>query len=162
MSNTVHSAAATLRAVPQLPADEPRTWTFTNRETGEPTTVTCMLGCTLDHAQDIATPTHPEDISCQADGPELHLPVMGSLCESGRTENLSVLGFRLQVNPFAPTLAERLPHLLVEVVDEQWIEGLDPDTLAMVIGQLQSQLERLRVAQVQLGAARDEYRRRSA
>ncbi|MDH6432617.1 hypothetical protein M2158_001094 [Streptomyces sp. SAI-144] len=147
---------------PQLPADEPKTWTFTNAVTGEPVTLTCMAGCTVDHTADMETPTHPEDINCYTDGTEMTLPLLGGLSRGHGPEDLTVLGFRMEVDPFSTTVARRLPHLNIEFVEENWIEGLDPDALATVIGQLSGQLTRLRVAHSQLTAVRAEYRRRSA
>lgn len=163
MNHTVPAHAFALDGAPRIPATEPMTWTFTNADTGKPVTVTCMRGCTTDHTADMATPTSPDDISCYTDGPEITLPVVGTEDTSrngGR--DFTVLGFRMSVMPLSSTIAERLPHLNIEVFEDLWLEGLDPDALATVIRQLGDQVARLRVAHAQLCDVRDEYRRRSA
>ncbi|MFJ5638580.1 DUF6907 domain-containing protein [Streptomyces sp. NPDC093223] len=156
MRTTVQTPVTAVGETPMVPATEPKTWTFTNCLTGLPVTITCMPGCTVDHSHEIAEPQHPEDISCYTDGPETYLPVIGAACAGGPA-NVRTLGFRMAVDPFSSTVALRLPHLNLEVMEEHWLEGLDPDALATVIGQLDRQVSRLRVAHAQLTAARAEY-----
>lgn len=123
-------------------ANTSRTWTFTNSETGQPSTVTCMPECTLDHKADTATPTHPDDIYCWADpeDADVALPID---C-TGTPEDYRVLNSRVEVHPFAGAVAHRLPFAVIEVIDEHFISGLDPDALATVINVLAGRLNSLR------------------
>jgi len=138
-------------------ADTPRTWTFTNKETRQSTTVTCMPGCTLDHAQANETPTHPHDIYCQMDGTAAELPLYGPLCETSGPEDFRVLAWQINVNPFSGKIAQRLPHVNIEAIDDHWIEVLDPDALASVIGHVQKQVDSLRTAHAELVRVRADY-----
>lgn len=113
-----------------------------------------MRGCVADHSVEMRTPTHPEDIWCQADSDSVTLPVN----ESGVPENVRVLSSTLNVMPFSTTIAHRLPHVSIEVMQDAWIEGLDPDGLATVIGTLEERVEQLRRAHAELVVARAEYR----
>ncbi|MER6103511.1 hypothetical protein ABT115_14595 [Streptomyces sp. NPDC001832] len=102
---------------------------FVNRLTGQPEQVTCMLSCTADH-------------SAEVDAPEF----------------VRVLSSTLNVMPFSTTIAYRLPHVSIEVMQDSWIEGLDPDGLETVIGTLAERVDQLRTVHAQLVKARAEYR----
>lgn len=134
-----------------------RNWAFTSKVTGEMVTFTCMPGCTIDHASDADTPVHPEGVYCLTDQAAIELPLFGPLCESKSPEVFRVLNWQMGVDPFSAKIAERLPHVDLEVIDEHWIEGLDPDALALVIGQLQAQVDSLRAAHAQLVRVRADY-----
>lgn len=136
----------------------PRTWTFINRRTDEPQTVTCMDGCTLDHASDIETPTFPEDIWCWTTAEALTLPVN----TNGRPEEFRVLSTVIKVEPHSPTIAQRLPYAVVELVDDHFVEGLDPDGLETVINTLAARLDQMRATHRQLIQVRAEYMGRRA
>jgi hypothetical protein len=155
LASTLRSQAGeALRRARSVP-EQPRTWTFTNAETHEVMLMTCLPGCQADHEYDKLTPTHPEDIWCRVYGHELTLPI-----DNGRgPEERPVLAVDMNVRPFSPVLAERLPHATVEVVDEDCIENLDPDGLAHVIDALAAQVDRMREAHTQLVQLRAHYRR---
>jgi hypothetical protein len=142
-----------LAAVPQQPTSREReqipagrTWTFTDRTTGQPQMVTCLPGCVVDHAIDMATPTHPQDVWCMGDPKNVYLPIN----EGGSPEEFRVLGSYIRQEPFSRNWHERVPHAVVEVVDDHFIEGLDPDGLATVILTLESQLAVMRQVHAQL------------
>lgn len=160
------SQIRTSAALPSTPTGQrdpsQRTWAFTHSVTGLPVTVTCMPGCELDHSSDIETPTHPDDIWCQAPGTAIELPLFGPLCDSSAPEEFQVFGFGINVRPFAKDYAARLPHVSLEVVDDHLIEYLDPDALATVINKVQQQLTELRAAHDQLVRVRAEYAARDA
>lgn len=137
-----------------LAAIQPRTWTFTSRVTGQKETFTCMPGCDIDHAKDVETPTAPEDICCITWGESIELPVLGSLCNGSGAEEFCVLSWQIDMHPFSVKMGQRLPHVNIEVLDDQWIEDLDPDALVTVIGQLQKQVDSLRSAHAQLVTVR--------
>jgi predicted GIY-YIG superfamily endonuclease len=143
---------------PSPPTDQ-RTWTFTNRVTGEPVTVTCMPGCAISHEGDIETPTNPVDIFCwtAADG-DVTLPID----TNGKPEDYGILTTRIEVEPFSPDIARRLPHAVVEVIDEHYIAGLDPDGLMSVIGMLARRLEAMLQTHAELVRIRAEYTERDA
>ncbi|MCW2899515.1 MAG: hypothetical protein JWO67_1780 [Streptosporangiaceae bacterium] len=155
---TVNGTA--VRAVPFTQAGEqlPPTWTFTNRYTDRPTTVTCMTGCVIDHSDNIATPTFPEDVWCQTLSEDVSLPINSN----GKPEEYRVLGSEIRVIPFSEIIAERLPHVTIEMVDEHIIEGLDPDGLATVIRTLSERIDSLKDRQAQLAQVRADYVRRQA
>jgi hypothetical protein len=136
----------------------PRTWAFINRRTGEPTAYTCMAGCTIDHSRDMAAPTFPEDVWCWFWGEGLTLPVN----ENGTPEEFRVLSTVIKVEPWSEKLAERLPFAVVELVDDHFIDGLDPDGLATVIRTLSQRLETMRETHARLVEVRAEYMNRQA
>ncbi|MGW6583407.1 DUF6907 domain-containing protein [Streptomyces globisporus] len=138
------------------PATDPQTWTFTDRDTGQLRTVTCLTGCASDHTTDIATPTFADDIWCQTDRTDITLPID----QNRKVEEFKILGITLNVRPFDEKLSQRLPHASVEVIDDCWIEDLDPDALALVIGTLESRLDVLRDSHTQLIKLRAEYEAR--
>lgn len=134
----------------------PRTWTFTDRETDKLLTVTCVPGCVIDHSHDIATPSFPGDIWCETPREDMTLPVNAN----GTPEEFRVLGVSIKVMPFSNVLAERLPYACIEMVDDHWIEPLDPDGLETVINTLAERLDLVRETHAQLVRTRAEYRAR--
>ncbi len=151
--------AARLQSVPVAPRDsEPavgasavrRTFTFTSAVTGEKVTATCMPGCTVDHEADSNTPEHPHDIYCNIPGTASELPLYSPLCDTGSPEDFRFLSWQVESRPFSGRPAERLPFVAIEVIDDHYIEYLDPDTLEMVISLLQKQVDSLREAHAQL------------
>lgn len=148
-------------AIPQQSASAtsatPRTWSFINRRTGEPQTITCMDGCTLDHSHEMGREAFPEDIWCWLWEDSLTLPVN----ENGSPEEFRVLSTVIKVEPWSPKLAERLPFAVVELVDDHFIDGLDPDGLETVINTLAGRLEQMRATHRQLVEVRAEYMRRA-
>lgn len=150
MSTLAHASEA-------APAPVPRSWSFIDRRTGELVEYTCMQGCTLDHSSDRKSPTVREDIWCWfwADG--LTLPVN----ENGKPEEFRVLSAVVKVEPWSPVIAQRLPYAVIELVDEHYIDGLDPDGLETVIGTLADRLEQMRATHRQLVKARAEWMTRT-
>ena len=141
-------------AVP--PATEPRTWSFTDRDGGRTMTVTCMTGCVLDHSTDIGARRFPGDIWCQAAREDVTLPINSN----GSPEEYRVLSSTLNVRPFDEKLAARLPFVSIEMIDDHWIDDLDPDGLETVIRTLAERLDDLREAHALLVRTRAEYRAR--
>lgn len=139
---------------PVVAPSEPRTWSFIAYPSGELLTVTCMDGCTSDHSQDIETPTHPDDIWCQTTSRDVTLPVN----EHGTPEEVNVLSWTLNVRPFDKNVAARLPHVCVELMQDCWIEDLDPDAFEHVIGVLEARVTAMRKAHAQLVRTRQAYR----
>ncbi|MEV5441422.1 hypothetical protein AB0N23_02560 [Streptomyces sp. NPDC052644] len=133
---------------------KPPTWTFTDRESGRRLSFTCMPGCIRDHRDDVATPTHRDDIWCSLPRQDITLPIN----ENGRPEEFQVLGMSVNVSPFGSQVSERLPHIDLEVVDDHWIEGLDPDGFETVINTLANRLDEMRAAHARLVELRAQYR----
>lgn len=149
--------------VPAQPSDPaasvtPRTWTFINRHTGEPVTYRCMDGCSIDHGRDFETPTFPEDVWCWTWAEAMTLPVN----ENGTPEEMAVLSTVIKVEPFSPTISQRLPYAVVELIEDQFIENLDPDGYETVINTLAERLEQMRETHRRLVAMRAEYMGRQA
>ncbi|MFC4611145.1 DUF6907 domain-containing protein [Streptomyces maoxianensis] len=139
---------------PSAPAvEQPSTWSFVDRDTDKPKTVTCMPGCVLDHSTDIGAPRYPGDIWCQAPRQDVTLPVNSN----GKPEEYRVLSSTLNVRPFDEKLSARLPFVSLEIIDDHWIEDLDPDGLETVIRTLGERLEDLRQAHADLVRTRAEY-----
>ncbi|MFK0151163.1 DUF6907 domain-containing protein [Streptomyces sp. NPDC090493] len=151
--------AAAFEAATTAPAEAPRTWQYTNRFSGERGSVTCMTGCRFDHADD-DTPTAPEDIYCwsEPNRSDASVPVDP---DKGRPENFSVLSGYIAVTPFGSQIAERLPHAVVEILDQHYVTPLDPDALASFIDLLASRVDGLRAVHAELVRTRAEYVGRS-
>lgn len=142
-------------AVPVVaPSPDPRSWSFVDSTTGQRLEVSCMRGCQADHSVEQQFPTDPDDVWCQVSHASVSLPVN----ECGVPESMRVLSSTLNVMPFSTTIAHRLPHVSIEVMQDAWIEGLDPDGLATVIGTLEERVQELRRAHAELVVARAEYR----
>jgi hypothetical protein len=144
-------SVATFEAVSIAPA--PRTWSFIDRGTGQTVEYTCMNGCTLDHASDMATPTHREDIWCWFWDEALTLPVN----ENGTPEEYRVLSTVIKVEPWSEKISQRLPFAVIELVDDHFIDGLDPDGLATVIRTLSERVEQMRANHRRLVEIRAQY-----
>lgn len=147
-----HSAAPAASVTPS------RTWSFIDRHTGEPMTMTCMDGCTLDHAYEQGRDVFPEDLWCWTTPEAMTLPVN----TNGRPEEFRVLSTVIKVEPHSTTIAQRLPYATIELVDDHFIEGLDPDGLETVINTLAGRLEQMRATHRRLVEVRAEYRGRGA
>lgn len=148
-----------LMATPQPPALEaPRTWSFIDRVTGETVEYECMQGCTLDHTHEIGREVFREDVWCWAYTEPLMLPVN----TNGRPEEFRVLDTLIKVEPWSRNLAERLPFAVIELVDDHWIDGLDPDGLETVINTLSRRVEEMRETHRRLVEVREEYRARTS
>lgn len=140
--------------VPQ--ATQSRTWSFVNRRTGEPMQVTCLPGCMIDHVREVGRAVFPEDVWCWTDAEPLTLPVN----ENGTPEEYRILDTIIKVEPWSPTIAHRLPFAVIELVDDHFIDGLDPDGLETVINTLAGRLEQMRETHARLVRVRSEYRQR--
>jgi len=146
-------------AAPERPALSPvtpRTWSFIDRRTGEPVVYTCMQGCTINHGHEMGRAVFPEDVWCWTWDEPLTLPVN----ENGTPEEFRVLSTAIKVEPWSPTIAQRLPFAVVELVDDHFIDGLDPDGLETVINTLAARVEEMRGTQRRLVEVREEYMRR--
>lgn len=146
----VQPTAKTREALPAAP----RTWSFLDRTTGNMQEVTCLQGCIVDHRQDRETPIHPEDVWCQTDSHDVCLPISGG----SEVEEFRVLGAFIRQEPFSRHMHERVPHAQVEIVDDHFMESLDPDGLATVILTLEAQLARFRDVHAQLVELREQGR----
>jgi hypothetical protein len=105
----------------------------------------------------MASPTFPEDVWCWTWPEALTLPVN----ENGSPEEFRVLSTVIKVEPWSPKVAERLPFAVIELVDDHFVDGLDPDGLATVIRTLSDRLEQMRETHARLVAVRAEYMGRS-
>jgi hypothetical protein len=72
-----------------------------------------------------------------------------------------VLSTVIKVEPWSPTIAERLPFAVVELVDDHFIDGLDPDGLETVINTLAARVEGMRQTHRRLVEVREAYRQRA-
>lgn len=134
-------------------------WTFTDRYTGQTRTVTCMAGCTANHATDEGAELYPEDVTCSIDSTSASLPVSEG---SKKPEDFDILRYTVLCDPFSPILAQRLPHVCLDIVDGFSIENMGPDELALVIDVLQDRVNALRNTHTQLASIRVEHLTRTA
>jgi hypothetical protein len=153
MTLTPETAAAPAASV--TPA---RTWSFVDRRTGESVAYRCMDGCTLDHSRDEGRVKYREDIWCWFWDRPLSLPVN----ETGTPEELNVLSTVIKVEPWSPTIAHRLPFAVVELIDDQFIDGLDPDGYETLINTLQNRVDQMREGHRRLVEVRASYRTRAS
>lgn len=154
---TTATEQSTLSEQSSQNTDAPRTWSFVNRHTGQPQAYTCMDECTLNHSRDIGRDVFPEDVWCWFWSEPLTLPVN----ENGRPEELKVLDTVIKVEPFSPTVSQRLPYAVVELVEDLFIENLDPDGYATLINTFADRLDQMRAAHARLVEVRDAYRNRA-
>ncbi|MFJ6500857.1 DUF6907 domain-containing protein [Streptomyces virginiae] len=140
-----------------LPAEQPapRTWSFIDSTTSKLQEVTCLAGCTVNHDMDRETPTHPYDVWCATDGSDVYLPIAEG---ASGVEEFRVLSAFIRQEPFSRNMHERVPHAQVEIVDDHFMESLDPDGLASVILTLESQLAKFREVHAQLVELREQGR----
>ncbi|MEV7975392.1 hypothetical protein [Streptomyces sp. NPDC086519] len=117
-----------------------------------------MPGCTLSHKEDMAEPVFREDIWCWFWAQGLTLPVN----ENGSPEEFRVLDTVIKVEPWSAKISERLPFAVVELVDDHFIDGLDPDGLETVINALAGRLEQMRATHRELVEVRAAYMARAA
>jgi len=139
-----------------VPQDTTRSWSFIDRRTGESAQYTCMKGCTLSHVTEIDQPVFREDVWCWYWDEHLTLPVN----ENGQPEEFRVLSTVIKVEPWSSKIAERLPFAVIELVDDHFIDGLDPDGLETVINTLAARVERMRETHRRLIQVRADYRSR--
>lgn len=138
----------------QTLTDEPRTWSFISNVDGALVPTTCPDWCDADHENDRETPSHPHDIWHQADSNSTLLPV-----SRGHTrEEVRVLSWSLRVRPFDTDLNLRLPHASVEIMEDEWVEDLDPDAFENVIDTLEERVKAMRRAHAELLRVRAEYK----
>ncbi|MFK0217738.1 DUF6907 domain-containing protein [Streptomyces vinaceus] len=139
----------------EQPAAGP-TWTFIARPSGQLETVTCLPGCIVRHDSDRETPTRREDIWCMTpDVEDLWLPVSTG---GQKPEETRLLSCSIRRDPFETDMAKRVPHAVLEIMEDSFIEPLDPDGLASVILQLEGQLKQIREVHAQLTALREQGR----
>lgn len=143
-------------AAPAASVTPPRTWSFIDRRTGEIREYECMDGCTLDHSHEQGRDVFPEDLWCWTTPEAMTLPVN----TDGRPEEFRVLSTVIKVEPYSSTIAQRLPYATVELVDDHFIEGLDPDGLETVINTLAGRLDQMRATHRRLVEVRAEFQSR--
>ncbi|WP_333746167.1 DUF6907 domain-containing protein [Streptomyces sp. IBSBF 2950] len=119
-----------------------RTFTITDKDTEQKLTFTCMPGCIVAHEViDCSRPVASDDVCCMGDdNGKVSLPFEGV----SAPKDAHVLRAFLRAAPFSKVMAERLPHVVFEVVEDEYVLGLDPDSLAVVIGVFEERLEALR------------------
>lgn len=156
----IEQLAALYEAVTAPEIQTLHTWSFTERDSGKPTTVTCLQGCTSDHTSDIETPSYTADIYCwntDSNTPET-LPIDGD----GQVEEYRILNTVIAHEPFSDNRARRAPHAVVEVVDEHYIGDLDEHGLQGVIDTFERRLAVMRLRRAELARIRADYFARQA
>ncbi|MFM9796551.1 DUF6907 domain-containing protein [Streptomyces turgidiscabies] len=156
MHSIAQASTATPNPTEQRTSSAPsRTFTVTAKDTREELSFVCMPGCIIDHQRiDCDRPTALDEVCCWSDtNGDVELPIDGS----GTPVDKRVLCARIEVVPFATSMAGRLPHVFVEVVEDHYIEGLDPDALGVLIATLSERLTALRRTHSDLVRIRAEH-----
>ena len=140
---------------------EPRPWTIADSDSGMPLNVTCMSGCNTLHPEKSIGISRATEVNCaQYDtANSMELQIGSGDEEFGGYATLSV---EIHSDPVHPDPAKRVPLAAVEVMEDQYIEDLDPNALAIVIDKLQQRVTAMRVRHAELIRIRDEYVRRQA
>lgn len=132
-----------------------RTRTFEDATTGQTRTFPCAPWCNDSHLGDTASPTNPVDVSCtnydRANTKTLPVGDDGGL--SGST----VLSTMIQVDHFHPDPANRIPHALVEIAEDQLTDPLDPNQLMAVIELFDERVTAMRARHAELLRIRAEF-----
>lgn len=150
-------AAATTKA----PTGEPPTWTIADIDSGMPLNVTCMSGCIGFHPERSSGTSRAADVSCaQFDTANtVELQIGCGAEDFGRYSTLSV---EIHSDPVHPDEAKRVPHAAIEVMEDHYIEDLDPDGLAVVIDAFEKRVAAMRIRHAELVRIRAEYFGRQA
>ncbi|MFM9643594.1 DUF6907 domain-containing protein [Streptomyces turgidiscabies] len=156
MHSIAQASTATPNPTDQRDSSTPapsRTFTVTAKDTHEELSFVCMPGCVIDHQRiDCDRPTTPDEVCCWSDtNGDVSLPIDESDFDK------RVLCARIEVVPFATSMSRRLPHAQVEIVEDHYIEDLDPDALGVVITVLSERLAALRRTHADLVQVRAEY-----
>ncbi|MFF5009658.1 DUF6907 domain-containing protein [Streptomyces phaeochromogenes] len=131
-----------------------RTWTYVRQSDRATVTATCTPWCENSHEADQQLTTAPCDIYHQAHGAEATVDATEAYEEY---EPRRLLSAELRVVPDSGVSeAERVPHVMVEVVDGLWSRPMGPDELAAFIGTVEGQLAELKKLQTRLVAIRGE------
>jgi hypothetical protein len=89
---------------------------------------------------------------------EVPVSVPGEPGEGPKVIDLPLLSAAMNVHPYRPDRRQRKPTVSLELLEDvAWIEDLDPDGLADVIGKLRAQCDRLEHVHAQLVAARADW-----
>jgi hypothetical protein len=154
-------ALAYAAATTEAPTGEPHTWTAADRKTGMPLKVTCMSGCHGFHLEAAAGTATAEDVCCTqydtANSTELQIG-----CGSDDGNDWATLSVEIHSDPVHPDEAKRVPLAAIEVTEDHYIEGLDPNGLAVVIDKLEQRVAAMRIRHAELVRIRTEYFGRQA
>lgn len=111
----------------------------------------CPSWCTDRHFGDETGPL--VELSHGRDFGGTMLPVFD--IEEGAIE-MPVLGARINVDPYSDDPERRLPHVVLQPWEDEFMECLDPDQFAAVIAQVRAHCDRLGEVHAVLVAARRE------
>ena len=161
IDNAVQLALAYEAATSNAPTGEPRTWTIADQDSGLPLNITCMSGCNTLHPELSIGMSRASEVNCaQYDTANtMELQIGSGDEEFGGYATLSV---EIHADPVHPDPAKRLPLAAIEVMEDQYLEDLDPNALAVVIDKLQQRVTAMRVRHADLIRIRGEYLRRQA
>lgn len=110
--------------------------------------MTCLPGCIVPHEDDIAKGAISEDVWCMTgETNDLWFPVATG---GQKPDEVRLLSANIRQDPFDSNLAKRVPHASVEIMEDSFIEPLDPDALATVILAFEGQLKQMRAVHAQL------------
>ncbi len=140
-----------------IEAERPLVITQRDKEAWGPFFTWCPLGCITDHTDDIRRGTALEDL-CHDVGPAVSTSLSVWSAEHG-TEEVRVLAGQICVQPYAQDARRTLPHVSLEVFQDEWMESLGPDELGQVIADLRAHLDALEDLRDRLVQARAQYRR---
>jgi hypothetical protein len=148
-------------ATSKAPTGEPHTWTIADKDSGLPLHVTCMSGCNTLHAERAIGMSRATEVNCAqydtANTVELQIG-----CGSENFGGYATLSVEIHSDPVHPDPAKRMPLASIEVMEDHYIEDLDPNGLAVVIDKLEQRVAAMRVRHAALVRIHNEYLGRQA
>ncbi|GAA2972308.1 DUF6907 domain-containing protein [Streptomyces enissocaesilis] len=110
--------------------------------------------CGSDHKDDLASGEFKADVTCYRYYDGVELPVFFA---DDKSTGGDVLRSVIDVHPYSEVAERQLPCVNLEVIEDHWIQDLDPDGLADVIAKLRGQLDQLDQVHAQLVQARADW-----
>ncbi|MET9516421.1 hypothetical protein [Streptomyces sp. NPDC002994] len=107
--------------------------------------------CESDHENDLTSGEYKVDVTCYRYYDGVELPVFFA---DDKSTGGDVLRSVIDVHPYSETAGRQLPCVNLEIIEDHWIQDLDPDGLADVIAKLRGQLDHLDQVHAQLVQAR--------
>lgn len=148
-------------ATTKAPTGEPFTWTIADEDSGLPLHVTCMSGCQSLHTEKAFGMSRAADVNCAqydtANPTELQIG-----CGGEDLDRHATLSVEIHSDPVHPDPAKRVPLAAVELMEDKYIEDLDPNALGVVIDKLDNRVAAMRIRHAELIRIRDEYFGRQA
>lgn len=142
-----------------LDIDSERPLVIQRQEKGKPMgsfATWCPRGCILDHTREVTQGAALEDLAHYiGEHAEMTLPIWDA--EQGTVDTV-VLGGQIAVYPYSQNPERTVPHVNLEVFQDEYMENLGPDELSDVIARVRAHLDVLEELRGRLVQARFAFR----